>query len=244
VTRRGLGLWLAAGALFLCSLAARGASLGISPLRVELSAAQTTGALTLRNAGDAPTLVQVRAVAWSQRDGEEIYEATEDVIVSPPIFTLQGNSAQVIRVGLRRAPDAERELSYRLFLQEVPAPPKPGQPGVQMALRIGLPVFVAPTRAQAHKLEWRATREADGALSVVADNPGNLHVQVVGFDLVGAGEAAESLVKASQSAYILPGQRQRWRLTPKVPVAPGAKVTVRAQTDAGDLAGALALDPP
>ena len=31
---------------------------------------------------------------------------------------------QIVRVGLRRGPDPQRELAYRLYLQEVPPPPK------------------------------------------------------------------------------------------------------------------------
>ena len=67
--------------------------------------------------------------------------------MSPPIATIAPDKEQIIRVGLRRAPDKERELSYRLFLQEVPAPPKPGFQGLQVALRVGLPVFVQPKRS-------------------------------------------------------------------------------------------------
>lgn len=234
-----LGLCLAASALPLWA-----ASLGISPLRAELAPGQSTAALTLRNMGDDAVLVQARVVAWSQKDGEDVFDATEDVIVSPPIFTLAGNGSQVVRVGLRRSPDAQRELAYRVFLQEVPQPPKPGQPGVQMALRIGLPVFVAPQQAAKPQLAWRAVREPNGELRVVADNPGLVHVQVLNFSLVGLAEGAPEVARNGNAAYVLPGQRQQWRLKPEAPPAIGTRLRVLAQTDAGDLPSELSVDAP
>ena len=228
-------------------LAAMAASLGISPVRVELSPATPTAALTLRNGGDEPTVVQVRAVAWSQNGGEDVYEPTNEVIVSPPIFTVAAKGAQVVRVGLRRAPDARRELSYRIFLQEVPGPPQPGVTGVQMALRIGLPVFVKPVQPAKATLNWRIGREAGGALRVVAANPGEMHVQVIGFKLLGPSAAPDAPPLASHESggYLLPSQSREWRIEPRpgLPVDT-TRLRVLAHTDAGELSADVSLDPP
>ena len=67
-------------------------------------------------------------------------------MATPPIFTVPPKGTQVIRVGLRRAADAQQGLSYRMFLQEVPPPPRQGLQGLQVALRLSLPVFVMPAR--------------------------------------------------------------------------------------------------
>jgi len=224
------------------------ASLGISPVRVELSPAAPTAALTLRNGGDEPTVVQVRAVAWTQNGGEDVYEPTSEVIVSPPIFTVAGNGAQVVRVGLRRAPDARRELSYRIFLQEVPGAPQPGVTGVQMALRIGVPVFVKPVQPAKAALTWRVGREAGGALRVVASNPGEMHVQLIGIKLLDGGAAPDAPPLASQESggYLLPGQSREWRIEPPRPGLPAdaTRLRVLASTDAGELSAEVTLDPP
>ena len=234
--------------LLAAPLAAMAASLGISPVRVELSPATPTAALTLRNGGDEPTVVQVRAVAWSQNGGEDVYEPTSEVIISPPIFTVAGNSAQVVRVGLRRAPDPRRELSYRIFLQEVPGPPQPGTTGVQMALRIGVPVFVKPVQPAKPELSWRIGRETGGALRVAATNPGEMHVQLIGIKLLGAGAAPGAPPLASQESggYLLPGQSREWRIEPPQPGLPtdATRLRVLASTDAGELSADVTLDPP
>jgi len=223
------------------------ASLGISPVRVELSPTTPTAALTLRNGGVEPTVVQVRAVAWSQNGGEDVYEPTNDVIVSPPIFTVAGNGAQVVRVGLRRAPDARRELSYRIFLQEVPGAPQPGVTGVQMALRIILPVFVKPVQPAKAALNWRIGREAGGALRVVAANPGEMHVQVIGIKLLGPSAAPDAPPLASHESggYLLPSQSREWRIEPQPGLpADATRLRVLASTDAGELSADVSLDPP
>jgi len=233
--------------LLAAPLAAVAASLGISPVRVELSPAAPTTALTMRNAGDEPTVVQVRAVAWSQQGGEDIYEPTSEVIVSPPIFTLAGNSAQVVRVGLRRAPDPRRELTYRIFLQEVQGPPKPGEVGLQMALRISLPVFVKPVQPAKAELNWRIGREANGALRVVAANPGTMHVQLLGIKLLSSGSAPDASPLASHEAagYLLPGQSRELRIEPQPGLPAGTtRLRVQANTDAGELSADVTLDPP
>ena len=223
------------------------ASLGISPVRVELSPAAPTAALTLRNGGDEPTVVQVRALAWSQQGGEDVYEPTSEIIVSPPIFTVAGNSAQVVRVGLRRAPDPRRELSYRIYLQEVPGPPQPGVTGLQLALRIGVPVFVKPVQPAKAMLNWRIGREAGGALRVVATNPGEMHVQLTGIKLFSAGAEPDAPVLASHESggYLLPGQSREWRIEPQSGLPAGTtRLRVLASTDAGELSADVTLDPP
>lgn len=233
--------------LLAAPLAGLAASLGISPVRVELSPTVPTAALTLRNGGDESTVIQVRAVAWSQQGGEDVYLPTSEVIVSPPIFTLAGNGAQVVRVGLRRAPDARRELSYRVFLQEVPGPPKTGEVGLQMALRIGLPVFVKPVQPATPELTWRVGREADGALRVVASNPSEMHVQLITMKLadVGAAPDAPPLASHATGSYLLAGQSREWRIEPQRSLPVGAsRLRVLASTDAGDLSADVTLDPP
>ena len=233
--------------LLAAPLAAMAASLGISPVRVELSPATPTAALTLRNGGDEPTVVQVRALAWSQQGGEDVYEPTSEIIVSPPIFTVAGNSAQVVRVGLRRAPDPRRELSYRIYLQEVPGPPQPGVTGLQLALRIGVPVFVKPVQPAKAMLNWRIGREAGGALRVVATNPGEMHVQLTGIKLFSAGAEPDAPVLASHESggYLLPDQSREWRIEPQSGLPAGTtRLRVLASTDAGELSADVTLDPP
>ena len=140
------------------------------------------------------------------------------------------------------APDPQRELTYRLYLQEVPPPPKPGFTGLQVALRVGLPVFVSPIAPGIRRLEWSAQIGADGAIRLAAQNTGNAHVQITDFELGVAG-AAEPIAHESTLAYVLAGQRRVWAL-PASPdrVKSVTEFRLKAYTDAGEIDTAVKVE--
>jgi fimbrial chaperone protein len=217
----------------------------IDPVRVELSPEQQTAAITLRNSSDQPTSLQIEVVAWSQLDGKDVYTASRELLVSPPIVTIPGKGEQVIRAALRRPADAASELSYRINLQELPPPPVAGFNGVQVALRIGLPVFVQSIKGgAAPKMAWNIQRMPDNQFKVGLKNTGNAHVQVTDFalylpdsDKVIAGEAS--------STYVMAGQTREWLLksTSSDKIADG-RLHLKAYTDAGDVDTDLVLGKP
>jgi len=185
----------------------------IAPIRVQLSAAHRTGVLTLTNADDEPVVVQVHLVAWSQQDGEERLDETREMLVTPPVLQIPANGAQVIRVALRREPDPARELSYRVILEEVPQAAPQTAVGLRVALRLSVPIFVAPIQGSpSPDLVWESRRLADGKIEVAASNRGTGHVQVNAFDLEIAG--AREPLRAVGAKYVLPGSRMTWTLTP------------------------------
>jgi len=179
----------------------------ISPIRVELGSAQRTAVLTVHNEEDTPVVVQATVLAWRQVDGEDQLDATRDLLVTPPVFTLAPKADQVLRVALRGQASAERELDYRLLLAEVPGPPEQGFVGLRLALRISLPVFVASPRA-APRLDWRLEHAADGTLALVAENTGTAHIQLSDFRLRFGDEAHAMHVGVMR--YVLPGSRVSW----------------------------------
>jgi len=230
---------------FLWSLFAGAAStFHVSPVRVELAAGRGSAALTVRNDGNAPTVIQTQVVAWSQQNGEDVYTPTNEVLATPPIFTVAPGAIQIARVALRRQPDAGRELAYRIFLQEVPGPPRPGFQGAQLALRISIPIFVEAKKPQALKLDWSAQREPGGALRLFLNNVGGKHVQVYDLNISSAAEAGP--VYSNQSAsYVLPGQRRSWMLKPlERRTLAGDRVRVTAATDAGRVETEIVLESP
>lgn len=225
-----------------CAATGNAASLNVSPIRVVLGKEQATTTVAVRNDGDGPVVVQTRVVAWSQDKGRDVYTPTPDVLASPPIFTVAPQATQVIRLGLRREPDDVRELAYRIFLEEVPGPEKPATQGVQMLLRIGLPIFVTPRAPQPADFSWRADRGTGSTLTVTLDNAkGTRHVQVTGIKLGPVGADAV-WAEESAAAYVLPGQVRTWTLKPRVPeAAKGERVRLRATTDAGNADTELTL---
>jgi fimbrial chaperone protein len=110
---------------------------------LALAAGHPIDSVTIRNGGAEPVVVQLEVSSWSQREGEALLAPTTDLLATPPIFRIPAGGTQLVRVGLRRAPDPQRELSYRLFLREVPSA-TPSASSIRITLSISLPVFVTP----------------------------------------------------------------------------------------------------
>jgi fimbrial chaperone protein len=237
----------AACGLVLLSSGAGTASAGsfaVSPVRATLSASQPVGSLTVRNHGTEPAVVQLEVVSWAQQGANDVYTPTREVLATPPIFTLPAGGSQVVRVGLRRAPDQQRELTYRLYLQEVPPTPKPGFQGLQVALRLSVPVFVTPSSvASVPVLRWQATEIAPGNIKVSVVNAGNAHAQIANFKLA-AADSSKHLVTRQAAAYVLPGQSRDWVVTTDAMQVPATLMQLSAQTDAGDIETEMMLEKP
>jgi fimbrial chaperone protein len=228
---------LAATALMAAGSApALAGSFDVNPIRVDLTAQSRTSVVKVKNTGDDPVVVQINVQAWSQNAGKDVLTTTNDVIVSPPIATIPPGQEQIVRVGLRRAPDGQRELSYRMFLQEVPPPPRPGFQGLVVALRVGLPVFVQPRQVQAKAiLAWNLDMAGPETAKLRLDNTGTGHIQVSTIELFRPSEK-QPVAEFSGLAYVLPGQARDWELKLRDPsVRRGERLRMKVSTDAGSI---------
>ncbi|CAN5735264.1 hypothetical protein BH09PSE5_BH09PSE5_00150 [soil metagenome] len=197
----------------LAGFPAHAGTFSVSPVRVDLSAAEPIAALIVRNGGSEAAVVQLEAMAWSQQDGADRYEASRDLIATPPIFTVPAGGSQIVRVGTRRGVDPRRELTYRLYLQEVPAPTEPGFTGMRVALRLGVPVFVAPAVKAAPLLKWQVLRSTDGALALACTNDGAMHARIVSLSL--ASTSSTTRIASSKrivASDLHAGQQRRWTM--------------------------------
>lgn len=211
------------------------ATFNVSPIRVGLSAQRPIVPLSVRNEGDEPVVVQVQALRWEQQNGEDVYAPTTEIVATPPIVTVPPHATQIVRVGLRRSADPERELSYRVYLAEVPAPPAVDATRVHVALRIGLPVFVTGATAPKPALSWTVVNAEDGAATLRVKNEGNAHAQIANVRLLSSTER-ETLARYPQAAYVLPGSARAWHLAPEPGKRIGADpVRLQAYVDAGDV---------
>jgi fimbrial chaperone protein len=229
-------------ACLLTPLSVMAGSLSVSPIRIELSSAQRSVALTVRNDGDQPTVVQAQLVAWSQADNDDRLEPTTDILASPPIFTVAPGASQIVRIALRRAPDAARERSYRVLVTEVPGKPQPESAGAQFTLKISLPIFVDASGAKTlPQVEWSGTRTAKGELALTAANTGAKHIQVQAVEVTRAGSDPDA--RFAGPWYILPGQRRTVTIKPTDGRTIAAdRVRIKAETDAGPLAADVVLE--
>lgn len=212
-------------------LAAQAGSFAVKPIGLTLSAARSTGVVTVTNGSDSPTVVQLEVVAWSQENGQDVYTPTRDLLATPPIFTIPAGAQQTVRLGMMSRPDAEVETAYRLFLQEVPSPTE--SKDLRVLLRIGIPVFVEPAAATAPDVRWSAKRLSDTEISVEAVNEGTAHVQILNLKL-GTGSEPKPLADRT-GGYVLPGKRATWTCTLSKPLAAGATLMLTAATDRSTL---------
>lgn len=195
----------------------------VRPVRVDLGGRQPASQLVVTNPTSNTMLIQAEAFDWSQTRDKDSLNPSTNLIVNPPIFELAPGAQQVVRVGLRRAIESGVEVPYRIWLTQVATPGETTDSGVQMLLRVSLPVFVTGAGTGSPQAVWQRDA-ADGAVEM--GNSGARHLHVRELRLVSDGARAESL----GPCYALPGGLCRWA----VPAALRDKAfRIEADSDAG-----------
>jgi fimbrial chaperone protein len=207
--------------------AAQAGSLDVNPVRVDLSLKQRVAALTVHNTAGQPTVIQLQAHAWSQPGNTDVLTPVDDLVATPPIFTLAPGATQIVRIGQRRPSGAGIEQAYRLIIQEVPPPPDPAFKGLRMALKISLPVFVAPATPTRAELAWTASL-VDGRLALTATNLGTAHAHIAGLT-VALPAMATSVPVAAGATYLLPRASHTWVIDTAAPT--GTRIHVAGHDD-------------
>ncbi|MFC0152272.1 molecular chaperone [Xanthomonas dyei] len=190
---------------------ARAASLQLAPTSLTLSAEQTADGLWLSNSGGAPVQVQTRAYRWTQRDGQDQLDPTQEILISPPMRTLAAGERQLIRV-IRAGPAPTRqELCYRIIVDELPSADA-DRKGMQFVLRYSVPIFVLPHGKTEHtpSLSAQVVAGTDGTAQIQISNSGSGHAQVA--DLQHRVDGATKTTLNGLVGYVLPGQTMRWSL--------------------------------
>lgn len=217
--------------------AALAGNFSVSPLRVEMKGSHRLEVLTITNADDAPLSIQVELKAWSQQSGEEQLDDTHELLVTPPIFKMGPHGQQVVRIALRRDADPTRELDYRVLLTEIPPPPSKDFSGMQVALRLSLPIFVAPAVAEHSELNWSAQWQADGTVQVTANNSGNAHTRVTDFDVQFG--SADRTTHVGVTRYVLPQSSVSWLVKPPEGIEAHSVLRVQGGGDRGQFSAGV-----
>ncbi len=187
------------------------AQVAISPVRVDLSDDHTKDVIRISSQADSTVSYQVEIVSWSQtEERREIYTPTEEILAVPPLFTLEPGEEQIVRIGMLTDADPSIEQSYRMFITELAAPQeeKAQSAGVNMRLRLGVPVFVAPRALPIATLDHVDSKQMGNQLFMQMHNSGNTHVRIseVRFYAPGASdpqaEPAAIYILAGQTGYV------------------------------------------
>ena len=209
----------------------------VNPTRIELSKEAPSAVLQVVNGGDQDTTVQLHMLQWSQIDGEDHYKTSRDLVSTPPIFNLRAGSTQLVRIGLPRKIEHAKEAAYRLILEEIPPPPEPGFLGLQVALKVSIPVFVKPDMLSRPKQDLDiALEKIDAAapekIRLNLENRGLVHVQLLGMKIF-TGDGSEKLLASyEKNTYLLTGQKKILAISLKERIAPEG-IVIRANTRSG-----------
>lgn len=212
-------------AFFVTAAAAQAGQISIRPLGLVLTEKQPIRTFTVNNPGDDPVTVQSETLSWRQDDGDDELTPTRELLITPPIVTIPPGESQLVRVGLRRAPEPSRELSYRVRFSEVPPPPEPGFTGLLVALNISVPVFVEPPAPAAADAHWQARMLENGELALRVSNRGSAHLKLTEVGVLARGTEIGS---GKMLLYVLPGSSGSLNVPVNRVVASGTTVNIEA----------------
>ncbi|HWL28128.1 MAG TPA: molecular chaperone [Burkholderiaceae bacterium] len=199
---------------------ARSANLQVSPVMVNLPAKQAAEVVWLSNSGSTTLQAQARIYAWTQENGEDVLQPTNDMVASPPMLAIKPGERQVvrlIRVGNGKAPPAI-ERTYRVVMDELPL--AASGKGVQFVLRYSVPIFVSPkdqlaesetAQRLAPPIQWTVQRK-DGGIVLVAANQGDTHAKVT--EVIFSAKGGKKITLSDGLyGYVLARSTRHWPLT-------------------------------
>ena len=221
-----------AAAVLLASLAigsAEAQSLRVSPVTIDLSAGAVSSILTLDTASKEGVAVQARVFRWSQADGEDKLEKTEDVVISPPVLTVHDNAPSKIRLVRVAKTPVSGEESYRVLIDEIPDRKKLQSGSVALAFRQSLPVFFLGVDARPASMSWKVVSRK-GKLVLEAANSGQKRVRI--YKLAVTDEKNNDLLHGGGAGYLLGGSAKSWELPG---AAAGKTLTIDAESDTGPI---------
>lgn len=182
-------------------------SFQVTPIRVEIAPGQRAATVTIENLGDRPSSIQARAFDWTQDGDQDHLTPTQQIVLSPPIFTIPPGQTQTVRL-LLRDPSPNPAHPWRLLFDEIPAPGAPGQ--IVMAMRLSIPLLIVPQATPKPALLWRAERASGGNFALIVRNNGGLPAHLTRVVLELPNGRSLTLHPVAQNPYVLPGIERRW----------------------------------
>ncbi len=223
--------WLILAALILAfGEESQAESIQVSPISVEINEPSLSSTITLKTDAKKPRVAQLRVMRWSQVDGKEVLEATDDVVASPPFATLASNTSYTVRIVHQSAAPVLKEENYRLLIDQLPDEQSSKKNVIGIAIRYSLPIFVRPANGGKAVLEWDAEL-VDGAVKLTAINSGNRGAKLTDLK-ISDGRSFVRFGTNGAAGYILPGQSMSWKKpAPKGFNAGAVKISARNETE-------------
>lgn len=216
-----LALCLASAALVAQdgALPGSGAFFGVSPMRLHLEQPGKAQQLRVRNEARTSLTVQVRAFAWRQVDGEDIFERSHAVKVVPSMVTIAPRSEGSLNVFFPEAMGTDGEHRFKIVVDEIPSAAMLSGTGAATRLRMTLPLFINRQRAEPPRLDARVANRA-----ITVTNQGGATVKLVAVRVVNAKGTPQSL-DMSNGEYVLGGSYKVYPLPEGFACEQGLRLT-------------------
>lgn len=190
-------------------------SFNVSPLNIVLSGKTTSALVEIKNQSVEPLRLQLSVSTWDQSPtGEMVLGGTDDIIVFPVLLTLEAGETRKIRLGAA-TPRGEKEKSYRLFVEELPAqqggPATGGQ--VRVLTRLSIPVFLQSAKTVTAG-EVSDVGLQNGTVSFQIRNTGNQHFSAQQIHVTGKSKSGQIIAKRELTGwYVLAGGVRRYDIS-------------------------------
>ncbi|WP_338104563.1 molecular chaperone [Pseudomonas typographi] len=179
-------------------------ALQIVPISQQLAPGQRSASFTVTNQSESEAIIQIRSFGWGQTPQGDVFQNTDQLVISPPFARIAPGQSQTVRVMLREhTGDAER--AYRIVFDQLPGNLN-GK--VEMALRLTVPVFASASQTAKPDVQWRIESSA-GVPTLIAVNHGLQHGKLLGLELSEAN--GQNLKLLNQGLpYVLAGAERHW----------------------------------
>ena len=184
----------------------------ISPVQVFLGGAQSSALITIYNEAEQPVRFQISASSWTQSETGEIkLGETEDILFFPKLLEIGPKSERKVRVA-SPVKAGDRERTYRLFFDELPSAPAPGEGAtVSVVTKMGVPIFITP-RGAAPRVETEASVAA-GTVRVDVRNLGSSYATLQEVRVRGtSADGVELLSERREGWYLLADSLRRFEI--------------------------------
>lgn len=193
--------------LWISTLAYADARFQVDPTKIELSKDRRAQSFQITNHGTQPLRVQITANTWfDDAAGAMVLAPTSDVVIRPSLVIVDPGASRTVRVATT-VDTPVREGSYRVFVEELPdrGAATPGR--IRVLARIGVPVFVAPARAEVEVVPRVTAQHA-----VEVEGLGTQHVKLARVVLRAFANDTQRWQREVTGWYVLPQHRRVFQL--------------------------------
>ena len=181
-------------------------ALVISPVLIELKKSAPVASLSIENNSNEIISFQTNIFSWDQEGDRDIYKESDMIFVVPAISSIQPNSLQIFRITLTRPIGRDKELAFRLLLEDITDDIKQANGNIlKFRLNHNLPLFVLPSMS-INSLIWSSCEAESSKGCMRLDNKGNKRLRISNITLQGKDWKKD----LEGSGTVLSGAWKKW----------------------------------